>query len=356
MRTVHTKTQLRGRSLLRWAVIAGVTGMGLLVLLAAAGLVYQQAATCLDERRYPMRGQMVEVDGHKLHLDCSGAGAPTVVMDAGLGDSSIVWALVQPEVAEFARVCSYDRPGYGWSDEANVPRDSEHAARQLHQLLTSAGIVGPYILVGHSFGGLNQLVFALLYPHEVVGMVLVDSSHPDQLSRFPASYSPEAYYTAARYRVPEASFGLGRLLGWCRDDYTFPGVGAAWQKIAPEAIALDCRTSAFRASLAEGFAFRESAWEAKSVVSLGSMPLVVLSHDPETGSGFPAERDDELERAWNEMQEELRGLSSNSRRVIAIGSRHYVECYRPELVVGAIRQVYDASRSGASIAAPTSRE
>jgi len=343
-------------SLRRRAAILSAWTVGLLVLLPAAGFIYQKAATHLDERRFPMHGKKVEVDGHKLHLNCSGSGAPTVVLDAGLGDSAVTWALVQPQVAAFTRICSYDRLGYGWSDEANLPRDSEHVARRLHQLLTNAEIVGPYILVGHSFGGLNQLVFASLYPHDVVGIVLVDSSHPDQLNRFPASYSPEAYETSIRYRTLGAAFGLGRLLGWCRDDYTFPGVSDAWQKVAPEAIALDCRTAAFRASLAEGLAFRQSAQEAKSTATLGSLPLLVLSHDPEVGSGFPPQRDDQLENAWNGMQEELRGLSSNSRRVIATGSRHYVECYRPELVIAAIREVYDASRNGGSVAAPTSRQ
>jgi pimeloyl-ACP methyl ester carboxylesterase len=344
------------RKWLRWAGILGAWCAGLLVLLLAAGFAYQILATHRDELRYPMRGQMVEVDGHRLHLDCEGEGQPTVVMDAGLGDSAVTWALVQPKVAEFTRACSYDRPGFGWSDEANVPRDSEHVARQLHELLANAGIAGPYILVGHSFGGLNQLVFRSLYPREVVGMVLVDSSHPDQLTRLPAATSIEAYAASTRYRPLGAVFGLGRLLGWCRDDYTFPRVGDAWQKVAPEAIALDCRTATFRATRAEEFAFRESAREAGSTGSLGSLPLVVLSHDPRVGIGFMPETAAQAEPAWDQMQEELRGLSTNSHRVIAAGSMHYVESYRPELVIAAIREIYNAATSGISIAAPTSRE
>jgi hypothetical protein len=146
------------------------------------------------------------------------------------------------------------------------------------------------------------------------------------------------------------------LLGWCRDDYTFPDVSEAWQRVAPEAMAFDCRTAAFRASLAEGRAFKQSTQEARSTTSLGSMPLIVLSHDPKVGSGLPADVDPQLERAWDQMQGELRDLSTNSRRVIATGSRHYVECYRPELVIAAIREVYDAAKSGGSIAAPTSRQ
>jgi pimeloyl-ACP methyl ester carboxylesterase len=345
--------QSRNRTFLRWAARLCAWGAGLLVLLFAAGFLYQKIATRLDEHRYPMRGQLVEVDGHRMHLDCEGAGQPAVVLDAGLGDSFAAWALVQPKVAEFTRVCSYDRPGFGWSEEANVPRDSQHVARQLHELLVDAGIAGPYLLVGHSFGGLNQLVFHSLYPNEVVGIVLVDSSHPDQLSLLPASTSMEAFAASIRYRQFGAEFGLGRLLGWCRDDYAFPGAAEVWQMAAPEAVALDCRVAAFRATRAEALAFRESAREAGSTGSLGSLPLVVLSHDPKVGSGFPPQTSAQAERAWNQMQEELRNLSSNSHRVIATGSKHYVESYRPELVIAAIREVYDAARNSDSISAPT---
>jgi pimeloyl-ACP methyl ester carboxylesterase len=353
------RSNARLHPLRRWALILGSGGISLAVLLAAAGFIYQWAATRLDLKRYPAPGILVEVDGHRLHLDCRGTGQPTVIMDAGLGDSSVTWALVQPEVATFTRVCSYDRPGYGWSDEANdsdAPRDSASVGRQLHQLLDHAGISGPYLLVGHSFGGMNQLVFRSLYPQQVVGIVLVDSSHPDQFNRLPPAFSPEAYEASVRYRPAGAALGLARLLGWCRDDYTFPNVGEAWRKVAPEAIALDCRTSAFRASRAEEFAFRQSGRETAAAGQLGALPLIVLSHDPQVGIGFPPADAAQLERAWDQMQEELRGLSTNSRRIIARGSRHYVEAYRPELVITAIREVDDAARNGASLAAPTTTQ
>lgn len=351
----RVEQQPRPRSWGRWVRILAIAGTSLLLLIVA-GLVYQWAATRIDDRRYPMPGVLVEVDGHRMHLDCRGSGSPAVVMDAGLGDSSVTWALVQPEVATFTRACSYDRPGYGWSDGAKVPRDSQAVARQLHALLAAAGIPGPYLLVGHSFGGLNQLVFRSLYPNEVAGMVLVDSSHPGQLDRLPPDVSIEADEAATNYRPLGAWLGLGRLLGWCRDDYTFPKVGEAWQKVAPEAIAVDCRTAVFRATQDEELAFRLSTREAAASGSLGALPLVVLSHDPQVGIGFPPPEAAQGERAWNQMQEELRGLSTNSRRVIARGSSHYVESYRPELVITAIREVDDAARNGTSLAATTTTQ
>ena len=131
---------------------------------------------------------MVDVGGYKLHINCTGKaeeGQPTVILDAGLGGYSLDWAQVQPEVAKFAHVCSYDRAGLGWSDESPNPRTSKYIAQELHDLLANAAEVGPFILVGHSFGGINVRVFANKYPEEVAGVVLVDASHEDQKSKLP---------------------------------------------------------------------------------------------------------------------------------------------------------------------------
>ena len=186
--------------------------------------------------------------------------------------------------------------------------------------------------------------------------MLVDSSHPDQLNRFPPSLSPEAYVPTLKYKLLGWPFGLGRLLGWCRDDYTFPGIPQAWQQAAPAAIALDCRSSTLRSARDEELWFRRSGQEVASVTRLGELPLIVLSHDPRTGSGFPPEIAQSTEKQWSSMQEDLRLLSTNSKRIIARHSMHYVEAYRPELVIQAIHDVYLASISGGSIAAPTSEK
>jgi pimeloyl-ACP methyl ester carboxylesterase len=336
-------------------VLAGKVVVSIAVLIVVAGLVFQSGATMLDERRYPMPGQMVEVNGHRVHLDCRGQGSPTVLLDAGLGDSASTWALVQPEVAKFTRVCSYDRPGFGWSEESSGARDSRHVAAELEDLLQQAHIAGPYLLVGHSFGGYNQLVFQSLYPDQVVGMVLVDSSHPDQENRLPGM-SMEEYAAGLRWKILAAPFGVQRLIGWCRDDYTFPNAPQAWREVAPVSIALDCRSSVFRATYDELLAFRESGRQVAMVTTLHALPLIVLSHDPKVGAGFPPEGAAEAEKQWNTMQEELRALSTNSKRVIARTSMHYVESYRAELVIQAIREVFTATRTGQTITLVTSEE
>ena len=130
----------------RWiGVVAGAS----LVPLVVAG-VCQLIAEARDRQRYPPPGSLVDVGGHKLHLRCSGQGEPTVVLEAGLSSPALVWSLVQPQVAAFARVCSYDRAGYGWSDTGPKPRSAERIADELHRLLINANVPGPYVLVGHS--------------------------------------------------------------------------------------------------------------------------------------------------------------------------------------------------------------
>lgn len=336
-------------------ILAGKALLSLAVLLLVAGLVFQWSTTKLDEHRYPMPGEMVEVNGRRMHLDCRGQGSPTVVFDAGLGDSASTWSLVQPEVAKFTRACSYDRPGLGWSDPASVPRDSQHVAAQLEDLLQQAHIAGPYLLVGHSFGGYNQLVFQSLYPDQVVGIVLVDSSHPDQEHRLPGP-SMDGYAADLRRKTLGSPFGLQRLMGWCRDDYTFPNAPQAWQQVAPVSIALDCRTPVFRTTYDEMLAFHESGKQVAAVTTLHALPLIVLSHDPQVGAGFPPNVSAEAEKQWNAMQEELRALSTNSKRVIARTSKHYIESYRPELVIQAIHEVYTAAKTGQTITAATTTQ
>ncbi|MBI1790320.1 MAG: alpha/beta fold hydrolase, partial [Acidobacteria bacterium] len=145
-----------------------------LIAILLAGVVYQAVGTALDKRRYPPPGRIVE----GMHLRVEGAGDPTVVLEAGIAATSLSWSRVQPEVAKFARVLSYDRAGLGWSGPASGPRTVDRLVAELRQLLAGAGLPGPYVLVGHSFGGLVARAFAARYPDEVAGLVLVDPVHP----------------------------------------------------------------------------------------------------------------------------------------------------------------------------------
>jgi pimeloyl-ACP methyl ester carboxylesterase len=165
-----------------------------LLALAVAGAIYQSIATERAERAYPPPGQMVDVKGLSLHINCVGQGSPTAVLDGGSGEMSAQWVWVQREVSGTTRVCAYHRAGMGWSEMGPEPRDAKQISSELHALLEGANIEGPYVLVGHSFGGLYMQTYAARYPDEVAGMALVDSSQPDQFSYKPVtrdSYEPQ---------------------------------------------------------------------------------------------------------------------------------------------------------------------
>ncbi len=127
----------------------------------------------------PAPGRLVDIGGMRLHLSCAGEGGPTVVLEAALGASSISWSLVQPGLARLTRVCSYDRAGFGWSDRGPMPRTARRIAWELHTLLERARVPAPYLLVGHSFGGIVARVFARDYRDTVAGVVFVDPAHPE---------------------------------------------------------------------------------------------------------------------------------------------------------------------------------
>ena len=160
-----------------------ITLIGLLlvaVCVAITGALYETIGRWRDTRRFHERGHLMQAGSIRMNIDCSGEGSPTVMLESGLGGPSVDWLMVQPEVAKFARVCSYDRAGYGWSDSGPKPRTSLQIAYELKRLLQAAGQQGPYVLVGHSMGGYDIRVYTGQYPTDVVGMVLVDASHEDQ--------------------------------------------------------------------------------------------------------------------------------------------------------------------------------
>jgi len=166
---------------MKTTVVPIIAILVLVVLILALGtLIAGAIAKSILARKYPAPGQLVDVGGYKMHINCTGQGSPTVVLAAGTADFSTTWVYVQPEVAKLTRVCAYDRAGLGWSEASPLPRTAGTTVAELHALLVNAKIPSPYVLVGHSLGGLHMRLYAHNYPDEVVGLILVDSLHEDQ--------------------------------------------------------------------------------------------------------------------------------------------------------------------------------
>lgn len=304
--------------------------VAVVVALALAGTLWESAAEAADQRAYPPPGELVDMGGYSLHINCVGTGSPTVVVEAGLGDWSTSWSSrVQPEVAKTTRVCAYDRAGLGWSDPAPTSRTVRHFADELHTLLQRAGVPGPYVLAGHSLGGLTVRLFAHDYRAEVAGVVLIDSMHPDQATgpRPDPAAEPPSTDGGLSVTVLAARIGLVRLLTGPLDlkGGLSPAVADAYA-----AVLVTPRT--FQAQERESAGVPISLAQAADVTSLDDLPLIVVSRglDPDP--------------KWQRMQADLVRLSSDSRQVIADQSGHNVQIDQPDVASDAIVDMVDRLR------------
>lgn len=312
------------------------------LVLALVTLIAGAIAKANLAKQYPAPGQLVDVGGYKMHINCTGQGSPTVILEAGMGDYSLTWAIVQPEVARSTRVCSYDRAGYGWSEPSPHPRTANVEAEELHTLLVNANIQGPYVLVGHSLGGMLVRVYAHNYPDEVVGMVLVDSFHEERPVRLPelAKANQEA---VGQFRMFALLSSTG-MMALVPQTISNPGLpDEAYAQLQ----AITATTGIFERFLAEMNAVEESSAEVRAlrITRLGDMPLIVLSAG--YGDAIPSLSDAENQKIWKELQveqSELAALSSHSKQIIAEQSGHFIQLDQPNLVIDAIREIVDAIR------------
>jgi len=293
----------------RWAKRILIGLCGLIVVAALTGAAYQWIATRKDLAANPPPGRLVDVGRHKLHIWCTGFGEPTVVLETGLGggSGSVGWSFVQPEVAKFTRVCSYDRAGTGYSDPGPSPRTARRIAYELAQLLDRTGISGPLVLVGASIGGLFVRVFASEHGERVVGLVLVDASHEDQEMRVPR-IAP---------LVPLlSSIGVFRLLG-----VSFGGAHVT-----------AFRAAAYQATADEAIHLPETAAEVRTSRRKLTIPVVVVT----AGLGADA--------AWQSLQRDQVGLSEQGCQVIAEQSGHVISLGQPQAIVEPIRAIVHTAR------------
>jgi pimeloyl-ACP methyl ester carboxylesterase len=325
--------------------------LGLIIMLvaaAASGAIYQATAAANDQRTYPPPGQLVDVGGYKLHISCTGtspAGSATVVAESGLGGTSLDWSLVQPNIATTTRMCAYDRAGFGWSESGSAPRTSQQIVTELHTLLHNAGIPGPYILVGHSFGGLHVQMYASRYPGEVAGLVLLDPTPAAYLAQLTAEERQAALPPMGMLRMLQFihPFGLTRLL-----DFGAWKLGMPLEQLPPDiqpaVKALSFKPTVPGTFYAEGAAFETSLAQLVAATPFrADIPLIVLLRGRVMGS--PDE--DAAGKAANAA---LVQHSANGQLIIAENSGHYIQFERPDLVIAAVRQVVEAVRTAQPLA------
>jgi pimeloyl-ACP methyl ester carboxylesterase len=312
-----------------------ITRIGLILLvLTVAGLVAERIAEALDDRRFPPPGRLVDIGGGRaLHLVCEGSAGPVIVVEQGAGEPAMMWRSLQMKAAGFARLCLYDRAGYGWSPPAPAWQNIDERAADLHRLLEAAGLPGPYILAAHSYGGLVVRAFARAYPKDTAGLVMVDAIeesiafHPDYL-RFIGQSRP--IVTVMR---GAAALGIMRLVGLmgggeaARDEADREGQRLAGAVAARPAfyaaIAGDLRSieeASTRYPLPEGMG------------GLGDMPVIVLTH----GQPFPGPFA-RLEPFWRPGQERMARLTSQGELIVAEKSNHMIMHDQPDLVLDALR-------------------
>ena len=283
------------RSLRSWSRRAVLYPIFALMIIGGFGAAYETVREAQDRSTYAMPGQLVDVGGHRLHISCTGTGSPTVVLEGGLGEPSTMMAgWIAPAVAGTTRVCVYDRAGRGWSDPAPEGQDGLAVVADLHTLLERHGEVGPFVLAGHSSGGVYVQAYAATYPDEVAGMVLLDSQPGEALTRLPDYPAFYAGFRKATGVMPSAArFGLMRLIS-----STVAGSLPEPQRAEERAF---LSTASHNRSLRDEFLALPAAMaRARQLTTLGAKPLVVVTAEKDAQAG------------WMPLQDELAGLSTNS--------------------------------------------
>jgi pimeloyl-ACP methyl ester carboxylesterase len=325
-----------------WSRKTALAILGTLVTLALVGACYQAIQTKVDLRRFPPRGRFVDLGGYKLDINCTGHGSPTVILESELGGLALSWQRVQSGIEKFTRVCSYDRAGYGWSNSGPMPRTSGQIVQELHMLLQRAGEKPPYVLVGHSLGGFNVRVFNGQYRNEVAGMVLVDASHEDQVRDLPSGVrerwdnSVKDVQRQREFNAVLTWLGVTRLMTRNRNQ---------------ETLHLDLQPKFVNAVRSEFENFDKSAEQVRAAGTLGDKPLIVLTAGKDNTNvvslpkGFSRQDYEASHQLFEELQVQEVHLSTRGKQIIISDSGHLIPIERPDAVVSAVREVWEAARN-----------
>jgi pimeloyl-ACP methyl ester carboxylesterase len=300
LRRVRRDMRSRGGRVQLYVVFA-------ILALCAVGGGWQTVSEAAETNPYLTSGRLVDVGGHQMHLHCAGSGSPTVVLEPGAGGTSASMGWVAPGVASRTRVCVYDRAGRGGSEPADGPQDGARVATDLHTLLHRAGVPGPYVLAGHSFGGLYVRIFAAHYPDEVAGLVLIDSTASQEPAKsvIPSTTGESSHDGVGRFAILaslSARVGVTRLYG----DLVHGTLPAR----SKDLLRFDTAQASTVRSVVEEYLRGGGSQEAASLRDFGDKPLFVLT----AGEGHPA--------SWMATQQKTTTLSTNSVQEVVDGATH----------------------------------
>lgn len=320
--------------------------VALLILLFLAAFTVEKIALANLPDKFPAPGRMVDIGPYSLHLYCTGdpSVGPAIVVSPGSNSSVAQWPLVLPEVAEFARICIYDRFGSGWSFGTPQGQTYQRESQDVHTLLQNAGIPGPYVLVGHSMGGAVMQVYASMYPEDVAGLVMVDAVTRGMDARYPEKYF-QSLQASRQIISGLATPGLFRLMNWFGLYRSMPLL----EKLPPDlratayALEINSRMGAHMRSILNKQAERDAQFE--SAGSLPDVPMIVLARGLSDLEGnLDAETAQQVELVWRAAQSELAAQTPEGKLVVVKKSGHNIIIEQPEAVIDAIRTVVEQAR------------
>ena len=304
-------------------------------LLILLNLTAPSLMTFAEAREVFYKGELIDIGTHRLHIHCTGQGSPTVILDSGIGGLSLEWSKIQENlVKNNLKVCSYDRAGYGWSDSGPKPRTTARITKELKTLLTQANIPGPYLLVGHSFGGFNIRYFASEYPKLIAGLILLDSSHPQQ-------FETDEFKTVSSKKL-QSTNNISRL----RINIIQPVVAKNFPKENKRIARMLMSTNKSLKTLINELENMET-----SAIQLAKrsnhkpyeFPVIIITRGkrvwPNNALG------NRKEQRWTKLQYDLEKISSNSTHFFAYKSGHAVHLDEPKLITEKILLAIEKSRN-----------
>ena len=327
-----SKLKLFKKLLLYGFALSGLSVIGL--------MIWQAVMVARDRNAFPAPGTLVQTEHGTMHMITQGDQGPTVILETGMGHNSLVWNQVINKMSGPTRVVSYDRTGFGWSEDTGSERDCVTIAEELHAMLTKADIPPPYIMVGHSMGAMHVRVFKELYPRDVVGMVLLDPSHEEMMERLPPQFAESfngldtimnVYQIMTRLGIPRI---LGMHQGRLLEDVDKPAY-----------IALANRNSEIKTMAREIQAMQNNFVQTQGLNHMGDLPLIVLSagkHDP--SPEFTPEVNSQITAIWRDLHQEITDLSTRGKQITVAQSGHNIHMEDPAAVVAAIEEILEQVR------------